>query len=680
MLTPPAYLLLTAVRTRPLQLRGVILPLPSPALAAGQALLSAVEWALAGAVLYALLPASGLPFLTFLSAFFMAILLGMASHLPGGIGVFEGLLVLLLTPYLTSGQLLPALVVYRAVYYLLPLTIALVGLVADEVWQRRTQTVRISAALGQLAEQLMPQVLAVFTFLSGVVLLFSGATPAAAGRLELLDRLLPGRLIEASHFLGSVAGAALLILSQGLARRLDAAYYLTAAAIVTGMIASLMKGLDYEETLLLLLVLAVLWRARPAFNRRAAFFETRFSAAWIASLAGALGTSVWLGLFAFKHVTYSHELWWQFELHAEASRFLRASVGAAVVLLLFGLARLIGHAPHEAPVPDEADLADAARAIAAQTATYPYLAYLKDKALLFNDDRTAFVMYGVQGRTWVALGDPVGPASRLNDLIRRFLERCNDFGGLPVFYEIGQLHLFRYVDFGLTIVKLGEAAKVDLAAFTLEGSAASKHRQGIRRLEKDGCTFRVVEPAEVPVIMDQLRAVSEDWLAAKASAEKGFSLGFFDEEYLSRFPVAVIERGGRIQAFANIWVGPQHVELSFDLMRYHRDAPKSVMEALFVHMLAWGKAEGYRRFALGMAPLSGFEASPVASLWNRLGAFLYQHGESVYSFQGLRAYKDKFHPMWEPHYLAYPGGLRLPRIMADVSALVAGGYRKIFRK
>ena len=115
------------------------------------------------------------------------------------------------------------------------------------------------------------------------------------------------------------------------------------------MAASLLKGFDYEEAVLLLLVLLVLRRARPAFDRRAAFFDTRFSAAWIAALAGALGASVWLGLFAFKHVDYSHELWWQFEVHGEASRFLRASVGAAMVLLLFGLARLIGYAPHEAP-------------------------------------------------------------------------------------------------------------------------------------------------------------------------------------------------------------------------------------------------------------------------------------------------------------------------------------------
>ena len=70
----------------------------------------------------------------------------------------------------------------------------------------------------------------------------------------------------------------------------------------------------------------------------------------------------------------------------------------------------------------------------------------------------------------------------------------------------------------------------------------------------------------------------------------------------------------------------------------------------------------------------------MASFWNRVGAFLYEHGEPVYNFQGLRAYKDKFNPIWEPHYLAYPGGLHLPRIMADVSALIAGGYGRIFRK
>ena len=133
-------------------------------------------------------------------------------------------------------------------------------------------------------------------------------------------------------------------------------------------------------------------------------------------------------------------------------------------------------------------------------------------------------------------------------------------------------------------------------------------------------------------------------------------------------------------AFANMWLGSDGGEMSVDLMRYRRDAPKSVMEALFVHLFGWGRAQGYHWFALGMAPLSGFEHSPVAPLWSRVGSFLYEHGEALYRFQGLRDYKERFNPTWEPRYLVYPGGLRLPRILADVSALIAGGYRRIFAK
>lgn len=679
-MVPPAYLIVTLTRRTPIRVRQFELPLPTPAIAVGQIVISAIDWALAGMVLYVLLPPHAPGFLTFLWIFLAAILLGMVSHVPGGIGVFEGLMVVLLRPYLTSGELLPSLVVFRAVYYLAPLVVGLVGLVIDELWQRRAHVARASVAVGRLTEEWAPRALAVLTFLSGVVLLLSGATPAAEGRLAALDRVLPLGIIETSHFVGSIAGGVLLILSQGLARRLDAAYYVTLTTLAAGIAASLLKGLDYEEAGLLLVTLVILLRARPGFDRRAAFFETRFSAPWIAAVTAALLGSIWVGLFAFQHVDYSHELWWQFELAGEASRFLRASVGAGLTLLFVATARLMSFAPHEVTNPSATDLADAESAIASQSSTFPFLAMLGDKAILFNQDPSGFVMYGVQGRTWVALGDPVGPTGRLPGLIRDFLERCDDFGGVPVFYEITKTHMHLYADFGLTFVKLGEEAKVDLTAFTLQGGQAAKYRQALRRLDKDGATFRIVERESVPALMPQLRAVSDDWLAEKASAEKGFSLGFFDEGYLSRFPVAIIERSERIDAFANLWLGANKEEMSIDLMRYRRDAPKGAMEALFVHLMQWGQQQGYHWFALGMAPLSGFESSPIATVWNRLGAFLYEHGEAVYNFQGLRAYKDKFDPVWEPHYLAYPGGLRLPRIMADVSALVAGGYRQIFRK
>jgi phosphatidylglycerol lysyltransferase len=447
-----------------------------------------------------------------------------------------------------------------------------------------------------------------------------------------------------------------------------------------GIVASLLKAVGYEEALALTLVLAALWKARPAFDRRAAFFDTRFSVGWILAIVGTLAASLWIGLFAFRHVEYSSQLWWQFELHGEASRFLRGSVGAAILLLLFAFARLIAPAPHEAVEPTDVELEAAGPIIDRQTSTFPYLVFLRDKAMLFDDNKTGFVMYGVQGRTWVALGDPVGAPERTSELIRIFLERCDDFDGVPVFYEVRKEQLHKYADFGLTFVKLGEEARVDLTALTFEGGRARKHRQVLRHLEQAGATFRMVGREEVPRIMDQLRAVSDDWLRQKPGGEKGFSLGFFEADYLSRFPVAVIELHDHVIAFANLWQGPRHVELSVDLMRYRHDSPEDVMEGLLLHMMKWGKAEGYQWFSLGMAPLSGFERSPVAPLWTRLGSFLYEHGEVFYGFQGLRAYKEKFHPQWEPRYLVYPGGFRLPRILADVSALVAGGYRKVLLK
>ena len=73
-------------------------------------------------------------------------------------------------------------------------------------------------------------------------------------------------------------------------------------------------------------------------------------------------------------------------------------------------------------------------------------------------------------------------------------------------------------------------------------AVCARHSQ---RLEREGGDFRVVPAEDVPAILPELRAVSDDWLEHKAASEKGFSLGFFDEDYLRRFPVAVHRGGGR---------------------------------------------------------------------------------------------------------------------------------------
>lgn len=135
-----------------------------------------------------------------------------------------------------------------------------------------------------------------------------------------------------------------------------------------------------------------------------------------------------------------------------------------------------------------------------------------------------------------------------------------------------------------------------------------------------------------------------------------------------------------IFAFSNIWTTATKKELSIDLMRYSKEAPKGVMEYLFTNLLLWGKEQGYARFDLGMAPFSGMETRALAPLWSKLGGFLFTYGENFYNFQGLRQFKEKFDPIWQPRYLACPGGLGLPLVLRDIAALTSGGLKGVVSK
>ncbi|HEY0021329.1 MAG TPA: bifunctional lysylphosphatidylglycerol flippase/synthetase MprF [Longimicrobium sp.] len=680
LVTAFSYLAAAGVRREPVKMWKWRIPVPPMRTVAMQYLLSTVDWALAAAVFFVLLPRTELTFAEFLGAFLAAQLLGLVSHVPGGVGVFEGTMVVLLGQYLSLGQIVSSLVIYRLIYYIIPLAVALLILVVDEVRQRRHHLAKLGSWVGSLSQQLAPRVLGMFLFLCGALLLLSGATPTEPQRLAWIDRNLPLVMVEAGYLIGSVAGVAMLIVSQAVARRLDMAFFLGAASLAVGIGASLLKGADYEEAVLLGGVLAALVVSRPAFDRKADFWAARFSPGWVFGLAAVIGATIWLGFFAFKHVEYSSDLWWRFALRQDAPRALRATMLATILMLAFGVARLLRPAPPQIHLPTDEELRRAEELVRAQPSTVPYLVYLLDKTLMFSEDGRAFLMYAVQGNTWVAMGDPVGDPRSVPGLIRRFFERCDDYGGIPVFYQVGKDRLHQYADFGLTFAKLGEEAFVDLPSFHLDGADRKPFRLVINRFGRSGMTFRVVPPEEIPALLPQMEEVSHEWMEGKRAAEKGFSLGFFSPAYVLRFPAAVVEQDGRLLAFATVWPGPGGAELSVDLMRYRRDAPRSVMEALMLHLMLWGKAEGYRRFNLGMAPLSGLEVSAVAPAWTRIGSFLFQRGEALYNFQGLRQYKDKFDPAWEPRYLAYPGGLALPRITADVSALIAGGYRAIFRR
>jgi phosphatidylglycerol lysyltransferase len=673
-----AYAGLCLWRRHPISIGRTLFALPDRLLLSAQIGVSTLDWLLAVAVMFVLLPHPRPSFLTVAGAVTVAQLVGLVSHVPGGLGVFEGLIMLFLRPHFAAAALVPVLIAYRVIYYLLPLASALVILLLDETFQRRRELTRWSRTCRMLAVWAAPKILAVFTFACGAVLLFSGATPAIPARLAWLARVMPLPLLEASHFSASLAGLLLLLLAQAVAARVDAAYYLTAGALAVGCVASLLKGGDYEEAILLALVLGALVAGRRHFTRRARILERPLSRGWLTAVGIVVAASVWLALFAYAHVAYRNDLWWQFAIEADAPRSLRALVAVTIVALAVGIRQLLRPAPPPAAFLEPATMVDVDRVIASQTRTMPNLVYLGDKSILWNGSRTAFVMYASRGRSCIALGDPVGPPSEARALVRRFLQVCYQFALTPVFYETSRQYLHDYADVGLTAIKIGEEAQIRLRDFSLQGSACKPLRAPVNRIDREGYTFRVVQPADVLPLLPELAEVSDEWLDAKNASEKRFSLGFFDEEYLPRFPVALIERHGRIEAFANLWPGPGRIEISPDLMRHRTTAPPGIMDGLFVKAMLWARDEDYEWFNLGMAPLSGLE--PSYGGWTRLGHFIYRHGEAFYNFQGLRAYKEKFCPVWQPRYLVYPGGLALARVLADATSLIGGGYAHLFRR
>jgi phosphatidylglycerol lysyltransferase len=671
------YLIIIACWSKPVFIWGSEVRLPGLAISVLQIVISAAELTAAAAALYILLPERfGMGLFQFLGIYLLAVVVVIFSHVPGGVGVFE-LMVLKLAGAQANESVVAALLIYRGVYYLLPLLAAVLLLAGREILEHRFGLRRAVSAAGRAFGTAIPPLLALVTFASGGVLLCFGSLPPIHGRLAVLERIVPLPLLEISHFVGSLIGAALLLLARGLERRLDSAWWLTTGLLSAGIAFSLMNRGGYEEALVLAIALGALVACRQHFYRRGSLLHSRFTRGWLTAILLVILCSIWLGFFVHRHVEYSSELWWKFAFHSDAPRFLRATAGVTTLLLIFAIRKLLAQYSPSPRTPSTNDLQFAEPIVRASRRSETNLALVGDKSFLFNQNRTGFVMYAVQGRSWVALGSPIGPETEREELVWLYHELVDRHDGWPVFYQVAEEDVPLYLDQGLTLLKLGEEGRVPLTHFSLEGNSRKGLRHTHHKLQREQCVFEIVPRESVSDILPELKSISDSWLAERKSREKRFSLGFFDEDYLKHFPCAVVRKEGELIAFANILEGAERDELSIDLMRYRSQSPPSLMEYLLIELMLWGKAAGYRWFNLGMAPLSGINDRRQARLWNRAARLVFRHGERFYGFRGLRQYKEKFDPQWSPRYLASPGGLALARILADVITLINRPKREI---
>jgi phosphatidylglycerol lysyltransferase len=678
--TASGFLIFCALRRTPWRRGAIDIDAPGAMLVLIQVLLTAIDVLAAAATLWVLLPPVGISFFAFAAIYSVALALGVLSYIPGGLGVFEVAILYAVGSSAPVSTVAAALVAYRGIYFLLPLLLSTVLLANFEL--RRSLGTAMGQRIGRAASDLTPLFLAATTFTVGTILVVSGAMPAFVDRLQILHIAIPLWAVEISHFLTSVAGLFLLFAAHGLYRRLDGAWWLALSMTLLGIPFSLIKGLAVVAPSVLAILLIGLVTARGQFSRRTSLLSQPMSLGWLIATGCVIAAMVWILFFAFRNVEYARELWWQFEFDAAAPRALRAVLGVALLGLGIGVSQLLRPAGAR-PGPPNAEEIDRARRIAVrQPRPDALLALMGDKSFLFSDSGLGFLMFATRGRTWAALGDPVGPPAEWPDLMWRFIELADSHGGRAAFYQIPASSLPLYLDAGLKILKLGEEARVSLPSFTLEGSARADLRYALRRGERDQLQFEMIPPERVGSIMDEIGEISNAWLSKHGSVgEKRFSVAAFQREYVLAQPVALLRQNGEAIAFATVMTTDLRDEVTLGLMRL-KPGPTSrfAMDYLFVRLIQHFREQGYRTFSLGTLPLSGFSAHRLAPSWHRLARVIWSLGRRYYNFQGLRTFKAKFDPAWEPRYLAASGWFGPYLALIDIAALIGGGVRATIRR
>ncbi len=659
-----------------LRLGNVALPAPSRSLLAAQLALTSMRLFGAAGALWILLPATPIDFITFAAIFSVATALAAVTHIPAGAGIFEVVVFWAFRGRASSEGVAAALIAYRCIYYLMPLALSAVAFAYFEVGVATgARKAAADERLARAAARLSPMFLSVMAFATGAMLLVSGATPTFSGRLAELSVHVPLWAVESSHFLGSLIGVVFLFVARGLFDRRDGAWKLALALSAISLVFSIVKGLAFGEAAFLLFFAILLLATRQQFYRPTSMIDQPFTWGWFAAVAGIIAAAFGILFLAFHDVRGApHGLWWEFEFDAQAPRALRALLGASVLTVGFGLRQLLRAPVGLARKPAASELASARSIIDQQPRGDAMLALMADKSLLFSESGRSFLMFGKRGRSWIALFDPVGPREEWLGLVDRFIRMSRAHGGRAAFYQVRPENLPLYLDAGFSVMKLGEDAVVRLSQFSLKGGSASHLRYALKRGERDGLEFEFLPPERLAPHMNDLAGISERWLEFRGGEEKGFSVAAFEPNYIARQHVALLRERGRAVAFVSVMMTRSGGEATVGLMRSSGVQSPVAMEFLITNLILALTTRGLESLSLGAAPLAGVRAAPLSSRWNRLASLIWKHGDRFYNFQGLRGFKSKFNPTWEPRYFAASGALGPFVALADATVLIGAGF------
>lgn len=611
--------------------------------------ISFLEWLTTIVLIYATLRITGasISVLTFLPIYIEAAVVGMISMIPGGIGTFDLTFMTGLEALrIPIEQSLLVIILYRISYYIVPALIGVLLFVHDFGGKINK---KFNGLPYEIISKVAYKILVTLVFISGAIIVLSNIAPQYLLKIKLLKEILGKQILGLSIGMSIVLGFLIMLTALMLKYRAKSIYKASMVLFILGIILSLTKGVNPYELVFLVIVAYLLYLSKRMFYRDS--FVVSCKNTLIDS--GILIAS--FSIYFFILITFGTHLKYVGIIHKHPyQEGIKFGFMAFAVVTVIYVAIYFLNIRRKIPVKTFDECKEYVENIIEEYKgdSLTHLVFLKDKYIYLNEDKDLFIQYEVYGDKLFVLGNPVGNNENLFREIEKFCEYADNYGYTPVFYQVNDEMINYLHSNGYDFMKIGEEAKVYVKEFKVVGNKMKSLKTSRSKVTKEGYTFHMVEPPFSKEFLDSLREISDEWLDGRK--EKGFSVGFFDENYLNKAPIAILkDRDGEIKAFTNIMNMYDDESFSVDLMRFSKNTPRGVMDFMFINLIEYGKENGYEIFNMGMAPLANVGLSKYA-FWNeKLALQFYENGQALYSFKGLRRFKEKFSHNWEYKYIAY---------------------------
>jgi phosphatidylglycerol lysyltransferase len=647
------YSLFSIFKSKPLKFFKWTITFPSIKITLWQMLLATADWVLASCTLYVLLPPDTISYVILLQIFLVAQMLGILSQVPGGMGVFETAIVMMLPSQTASATVLGALLAYRAIFYFFPLGIALILLASHEFFRAKKRFKILARFYGGRMHSIVPQALTISTFLSGTMILFSGVTTVSSSVINRLVVYIPSIILDFLHFSISIVGILLLFISRGLLLRIRTAYVWTVVLLSILFPLALINGYGYEKILALIVMLSLVIPSKKYFYRNLSLVTPKLNMMWFSTITAVFIGSVWIGFFVYKQDIYTltNFLTSLFST-SDAGRFLRICIGMAIILLIVSLSELLKRARYK-----QAQMSSDNIKSLANSSQYIYSNYAFENRNLFYKDINSFIMYSQINNNSIVFGDPIGSDKSAKELIWDFKEMTDLKNTSPAFLYVGHKNLRIYDDMGMDIAPFGADANILLGTFSKDIQSLTEIKENVEKMDNN-YKFEIVDKTTFQQRKKYIDFIDFQWQKDFGNLKnKMFDIsGQFVNNYI------LVKKDGFVSAYAYLLLSQNKYEVFVSNVRYTSDCNENMLKYILFKSVCWAKENNYKWFNLGLTPTEKIILDDDFIQKAKIFVFA-EHFK--YDTNALIDFKFKFHPTLKNKYIVFYADKHLNQFLDD---------------